>query len=89
MAAVTSALSRAEALELVRANCSFAEEMREHRGAFSFSTRLDPAELLGARGAPLPAITVEYTDESLRAMGRAETRVRRDLTREVERPYAE
>jgi hypothetical protein len=87
--AITNALSGEAALDLVDANCSFAAEMREYRGAFSFATRLDPRDLLGARGTLLPAIEVEYTDESLRAMGRAETRVRRDLSREVERRYAE
>jgi len=87
--AVTSALTYDEALELVRANFSFSEDMREHRDALSFSVRLDPGEILGARGAPLPTIEIDYTDESLRAMGRAETRVRRDLDREIERQYAE
>lgn len=86
--AVTATLSREQAHDLVRANFSFAEEMRTYREAFSFSTRLDPGDLLGRR-TPLPTIAVEYTDESLRAMGRAETRVRRALDREIERRYAE
>jgi hypothetical protein len=85
--AVERELDAGQARELVDANFSFSEEMRTHRRAFAFETRLDPGELLGGLGRALPAVSVEYTDESLRAMGRAEAAVRRQFEREIDRRF--
>jgi hypothetical protein len=84
--ALRAELDREAAEELVAANFSFAPRMREFRDALAFETRLDPGELLdGPLASRLPAPTVDYTDESLRAMSRGETRVRRSYERELDR----
>lgn len=88
-AAMTAELDRGAARDLIEANFAFADRMREFRGAYAFETRLDPGELLGGLGRALPTVSVEYTDESLRAMGRAEQAVRERYWREIDRRYAE
>ncbi len=88
--AVRASLTAEEARELVAANFDFAPEMRPYRGAFAFRTELDPGELLGGPlAARLPSFSIDYTDESMRAMGRAEVRVRRHYDREISRRYGE
>jgi hypothetical protein len=88
-AAMTAELEKPAARALIEANFGFAERMREFRDAYAFETRLDPADLLGGLGRALPAVSVEYTDESLRAMSRAERAVRERYSREIGRRYAD
>jgi hypothetical protein len=86
--AVRASLTREEAGELVVANLAFAPEMDRFRDWFALRTDVDPGELLGGPfAARLPTLTVDYTDESLRAMRRAEVRVRRQYEREIARRY--
>jgi len=88
-AAMTAELDREAARELIAANFGFADRMRGFRAAYAFETRLDPGELLGGLGRALPTVTVDYTDESLRAMTRAEASVRERYWREIDRRYGE
>jgi hypothetical protein len=85
--AVVRELDEPAARDLVAANFSYSERMRRHRRAFVFETCLDPGELLGGLGRALPEVSVEYTHESLRAMGRAEQVVRREFEREIDRRF--
>jgi hypothetical protein len=87
-AAARAELSREAVEELLAANVSFAPRMREFRDALTFETRLDPGAVLdGPFASRLPAVTVDYTDEALRAMYRGETRVRRAYEREIDRRF--
>ncbi|MWG36179.1 hypothetical protein [Halomarina oriensis] len=87
-AAARTELSRAGMDDLVAANFSFAPRMREFRDALAFETRLDPGAVLDSPlVAGLPTLAVDYTDESLRAMSRGETRVRRAYERAVDRRF--
>jgi len=86
--AVRAELTREAMDDLVTANFSFAPRMREFRDALAFETRIDPGAVVDSPLlARLPAVAVDYTDESLRAMYRGETRVRRAYEREVERRF--
>jgi hypothetical protein len=88
-AAMTAELDEPAARALIEANFDFAGRMREFRDAYAFETRLDPADLLGGLGRALPAVSVEFTEESLRAMDRAERAVRERYSREIGRRYAD
>ena len=82
--AVEAALDREEALALVEEAFPFTGPLREHRDVLTFETRLDPSEVVGgALASRLPSVGVEYTDEAVRAMTRAEQRVIHEARREV------
>ncbi|WP_254534943.1 hypothetical protein [Halomarina litorea] len=88
--AVRASLTAEEARTLVAANFEFAPEMRPYREWLDFRTDLTPSELLGGPlAARLPTLSVDYTDESMRAMRRAETRVRHEYDREIARRYGD
>ncbi|WP_277555349.1 hypothetical protein [Halobaculum limi] len=78
-----------QALQFVDERFEFTEPMARYPNAFRLETTLDPGELLGGVGGllagGLPEVRVDFTDEARRAMRRAETRVREDTTREVQR----
>ena len=88
-AAAASAFDREAMTSLVGDHFAFTDPMQEHRGAFQMTTRVDPGEVLGGGllVSRLPAIEVEYTDEALRSMRRAERRVIRETKEEIERRY--
>lgn len=91
--AVRDALTEDEALSLVEDCFAFTDPLVEHRGAFRFETTFDPGDVLGGVGGVLagglPTVRVEFTDEAVRAMRRAERRVIHETTREVRRRYAD
>ena len=83
--AVVGALDRRTAERLVGEQFRFTEPVVADRDAFAFTTRIDTGELLAL---PIgPTITVEYTDEAVRAMRAAEARVIETAEREIDRRY--
>jgi hypothetical protein len=88
--AVTDALDEETAVALVEDCFAFTEPLVDHRGAFRFETTFDAAEVLGAGGllaGGLPTVRVEFTDEAIRAMHRAEQRVIHETVGEVRRRF--
>lgn len=82
--ALEDAYDRETALALVEEHFTFADPVRSNPDAFRFETRLDPGEVLGGPLAGrLPTVTVEYTDQALEAMRRAEAQVVQETRREV------
>ena len=78
--AADAAFDRHEAVTLLEEAFPFTEPLQTHREWFVFATEIDPGSILGGPlGSSLPAVTVEYTDETVRAMTRAEERVVHEL----------
>ncbi|MDH5021002.1 hypothetical protein [Halobacterium rubrum] len=74
--AVTGAFDRAEAHHLVEDTFPFTDPLWRHRRAFAFTVDIYPADVLGGvLSAGLPSVSIDYTDEALRAMVRAEQHV--------------
>ena len=88
-AAAASAFDREAMTSLVEDHFAFTDPMQNHRRAFRMATEIDPGEVLGGGllVSRLPAIEVEYTDEALRSMRRAERRVIRETKAEIEQRY--
>jgi hypothetical protein len=90
--ATTDALTLAEATTLVESSFAFTDPLVAHRDAFVFETAFDPADVLGGVGGllagGLPTVEVEFTDEAVRAMCRAEEVVIARTVREVRRRFA-
>lgn len=88
-AAADDAFDADEMTALVEDHFAFTDPMAAHRGAFRMATTIDPGDVLGGGFlvSRLPALEVEYTDEALRSMRRAERRVIRETTAEVERRF--
>jgi hypothetical protein len=91
--AVRDALDEPAAVALVEDCFAFTAPLVEHRDAFRFETTFDPGDVLGGVGGllagGLPTVRVEFTDEAVRAMRRAERRVVHETTREVSRRFAD
>lgn len=62
----------------------FTGPLRRHRDAVTLEVRIDPGEVLGGLASALPSVGVEYTDEALRSMTRAERRIVGQLTSEID-----
>lgn len=74
--AVTGAYDRDDAHSLVEETFPFTDPLRQHRHAFAFTVDIDPTDVLGGvLSTGLPSVSIDYTDEALRAMHRAERRV--------------
>jgi hypothetical protein len=74
--AVRGAFDEENAHSLVETVVPFTGPLRRHRDAFAFEVRIDPADVLsGPLAGRLPAVSLDYTDEAIRAMRRAEQRV--------------
>lgn len=77
--AVRAALDRDRAEELVEEHFAFTRILREERSAFRMSTRFEAGDIvgggLGTLLGGLPTVEVEYTDEAMRSMRRAERAV--------------
>lgn len=86
-AAVRATLDRATVAELVEETFPFTGPLRRHREAIRLEVQVDPGEVLGGLASALPGVAVEYTDEALRAMTRAERRIVDDLTGEIDRRF--
>ncbi|MXR50709.1 hypothetical protein GRX03_03685 [Halovenus sp. WSH3] len=84
-AAARAELDRATATELVEEHFAFTGPLEAHRDAFEMVATIDPEEILGGIGGMFGGSTfdVEYTDEAMRAMSRAERAVIEDAKAEV------
>jgi len=85
--ALLEAFDREGALALIEEHFEFTGPLREERDAFALRTRIDPADVLpgvgSLLGSAMPEITVEYTDEAVRAMREAERRVIAETRAEI------
>lgn len=84
--AVDEAFDQDEAERFVRDQFAFTDPLDEHRQAFSFTTGIDPADVVGgplARG--LPSVEVDYTEEAVRTLRSAESAVIDDTLDEIEK----
>jgi len=85
--AVTAGHDRESARTLVEDAFPFTGPLRRHRDAVTLEVRIEPGEVLGGLASALPGVGVEYTDEALRAMSRAERRIVADLTGEIDERF--
>lgn len=73
--ATMAVFDRTEATELMEQAFPFTGPLRRHRDAIVFEIRLDPRDVIGGQfTSGLPSVRIEYTDEAIRAMCRAERR---------------
>jgi hypothetical protein len=88
-AAAASAYDSAEMTTLVEDHFAFTAPLADHHAAFRMTTTIDPGTVLGGGVflSRLPSIEVEYTEEALRSMRRAERRVIRETTTEIDRRF--
>jgi hypothetical protein len=87
--AAGTAYDRGEMTDLVEDHFAFTDPMDAHHGAFRMTTAIDPGDVLGGGlvVSRLPEIEVEYTEEALRSMRRAERRVIRETTAEIDERF--
>lgn len=89
--AARTTLDRAAAERLVEQRFVFVDPIRSHTDAIALRTTLDPGDVLGGLGGllggGLPTLDVEYTDEAVRAMGRAEQAVIAEAKREIDQQF--
>ncbi|WP_336336663.1 hypothetical protein [Haloarcula brevis] len=85
--AVTEAYDRETAADIVQTHFEFSVPLREDRSAYAFELTIDPGEVLGGLARALPTLTVEFTDEALRSMRRAEQQVIPAAKADVDRAY--
>lgn len=82
--ATTAAFDRAEVTELVEQAFPFTGPLRRHRDVVVFAIQLDPRDVIGGPFTwGLPSVRIEYTDEAIRAMYRAERRVIHETKGEI------
>ena len=89
--AARTTIDREAAERLVEQRFVFVDPIRPHTDAIAMRTTLDPGEVLGGLGGllggGLPTLDVEYTDEAIRAMRRAEQAVITDAKQEIDRRF--
>ncbi len=83
--AARDALTADESNRLVETHFAFSQPIQEYSDAYALSTELDLSIVLGRVGRLLgdPTIEVEYTDEALRALQRAEQQVIHNAKQEI------
>lgn len=90
-AALEGAFEHDRAVSLVEDHFAFTGPLRAERDAFQMAVTFDPADVLGGLGSllgGLPTVEVDYTDEAIRAMRRAEQRVIAETKRDIGRRLA-
>lgn len=88
--AAQSELEQPEAKQLVSEHFAFTEPLRTNRNAFEMETTIDVADIVGGLARLLGSaakLEVEYTDEAMRSMRRAEQTVVHEVTREIDRRF--
>jgi len=85
--AVTESYEKETATDIVRTHFEFSVPLREDQNAFAFELTIDPGEVLGGLARALPTLDVEFTDEALRSMRRAEQQVIPSAEADVEQAY--
>ncbi|MBX0322847.1 hypothetical protein EGH21_07360 [Halomicroarcula sp. F13] len=88
-AAVVEAYDYDEAVDVVEEHFEFSTPLRDERDAFAFELEIDPGEVLGGLARALPSLTVEFTDEAVRSMRRAEQRVIPQAKADAERAFGD
>lgn len=90
-AALLESFDREGAIALVEDHFEFTGPLREERDAFVLQTEIDPGDVLSGvgslLGSAMPTITVEYTDEAVRAMRHAEQQVIAETRAEIEERF--
>lgn len=90
--ALVESYDREGALDLIERHFEFTGPLHDHPDAFVLRTRIDPGDVLSGAasllGGAMPTLTVEYTDEALRAMRTAEREVIAETKAEVEERFA-
>jgi hypothetical protein len=92
--AVERELTYAQATALIGTHFTFTDPVRGEEDAFAFAVEIEPADVLGGGlgsllGGGLPSVEVDFTEEAMRVMQRAESAVVEQATREVERRFDE
>jgi len=87
--AVIAAYDREAALAMVEEHFVFTTPLRADRDAFTFEMVIDPGDVLGGLARALPTLDVDFTDEALRSMRRAERRVIPRAKADIERAYGD
>ena len=87
VAAVAEAYDRTAAVDLVEEHLAFSAPLHEEQSAFAFELDIDPGDVLGGLARALPSFSVEFTDEALRSMRRAERQVIPQAVAEIEGAY--
>ncbi len=85
--AVVAVYDREAALSMVDEHFVFTTPLQDEREAFAFELAIDPGDVLGGLARALPTLEVEFTDEALRSMRRAEQRVIPQAKSDIERAY--
>jgi hypothetical protein len=85
--AVVAAYDRQAALSMVEQHFVFTTPLREDRDAFAFQLVVDPGDVLGGLARALPNLDVDFTDEALRSMRRAEQLVIPRAKTDIEAAY--
>ena len=92
--AVRASLDADQARALVEEHFAFTWPLRENRAAFALQTSFDPKDVVGggiggllSRG--MPTMDVDYTDEAIRAMRRAERKVIADAIDDIDERFAD
>lgn len=85
--AVVEAYDRERAVALVEDHFVFSTPLAEHRDAFAMRMTIDPGDVLGGLARALPSLEVDFTDEALRSMQRAEQTVLPRAKRDLDRAY--
>jgi len=85
--AVVDAYDRTSALAIVDEHFVFSTPLQDNRDAFAFELEINPGDVLGGLARALPTIEVEFTDEALRSMQRAEQRVLPQAKADIEAAY--
>jgi hypothetical protein len=72
----------------VQTHFTFTDPFREYPDAFVFETEIEPGDVFGGPLAGrLPSVTVEYTDEVIRVLERAEASVVEQALAELDRRF--
>lgn len=87
--AAAAELTREKAARLVSEQFAFTGPLRRHRDAFEMVATVDAPAVLGGVAGLLgdPTVEVEYTDEAIRAMYRAEQAVIHGTQQELDRLF--
>jgi hypothetical protein len=85
--AVVEVYDKEQATSLVESHFVFSTPLEAHIDAFVFELEMDPGDILGGLARALPTLTVEFTDEALRAMQQAEQEVVPEAKADLEDAY--
>lgn len=74
-AAAASVYDWEATVDLIESHFALTDPLHANREAYELTVHVDPGDLLGGLARALPSVTIDYTDEALRAMTRAQKRV--------------